>query len=134
MLSFPSNPSEGQVFYAGNIEWTYTNGGWRQKSKERSFDMAATTVFDLKKGEYFKKTLTGPTTFTVANVPPSGLVASFVLSITNGGSAAITWFANLKWANGSPPSLVASGRDVLGFISEDNGATWTGMVLTPNAK
>lgn len=89
---------------------------------------------DISLGNYFSKTIVGATTFTVSNVPASNTAASFILDLTNGGSAAITWWANTKWAGGTAPTLTAAGRDVLGFFTYDNGSTWTGLVLGKDVK
>jgi hypothetical protein len=100
---------------------------------EKSIAIAASNI-DLSLGNYFTKTISTTTTFTVSNTPTSGSVASFILDLTNGGSAAITWWANLKWANGFPPSLTASGRDVLGFFTYNAGTTWSGFLLGKDMK
>jgi hypothetical protein len=89
---------------------------------------------DLSTGNYFSKTISGTTTFTVSNTPASGTVASFILDLTNGGSATITWWSNVKWAGGTAPTLTSSGRDVLGFFTYDAGTTWTGLVLGKDLK
>lgn len=89
---------------------------------------------DLSAGNLFTKTISGNITFTVSNVPASGKVASFVLDLTNGGSATITWWANVKWPGGVAPTLTVSGRDTLGFYTHDNGATWTGLLLGKDIK
>jgi hypothetical protein len=70
----------------------------------------------------------------VSNVPASGTAISFILDVTNGGSAAITWWANVKWSGGTAPTLTASGRDILGFYTYDNGSTWNGLVLGRDMK
>jgi hypothetical protein len=89
---------------------------------------------NLANGNYFSHTVSGSTTFTVSNVPTTGTAVSLIFDITNGGSAAITWWANVKWPGGSAPTLTASGRDVLGFYTYDNGATWSGFVLGRDVK
>ena len=89
----------------------------------------AAANFDLTLGNFFSKTLSGNTTFTVSNVPSAGTAASFILDLTNGGSATITWWSGVKWAYGVAPSLTVSGRDVLGFFTYDGGTTWNGLVL-----
>lgn len=89
---------------------------------------------DLSLGNYYSKTIAGATTFTVSNVPTSGTTASFILDLINGGSAVVTWWANVKWAGGTAPTLTAAGRDVLGFFTYDNGTTWTGLVLGKDVK
>lgn len=85
-------------------------------------------------GNYFSKTISAPTTLTVSGVPSAGTVASFILDLTNGGSAVITWWAGIKWAGGPAPTLTAAGRDVLGFFTHDGGTTWTGLVLGKDVK
>jgi len=91
--------------------------------------MAAANL-DLNTGAVFTKTISGATTLTVSNVPASGTVGSFILELTNGGSATITWWAGIKWASGAgAPALTASGIDDLGFFTFDGGATWRGLVL-----
>jgi len=84
---------------------------------------------NLLNGNYFTHTVSGATTFTVSNVPTSGTAVSLIFDITNGGSAVITWWANVKWGGGTAPTLTASGRDILGFYTYDNGTTWNGLVL-----
>jgi hypothetical protein len=89
---------------------------------------------DLSTGNYFSKTITAATTFTVSNVPASGVAASFLLDLTNGGAFTITWFATIKWAGGLAPTLKATGRDVLAFYTHDGGTTWTGLTLGQDVK
>ncbi len=90
--------------------------------------------FDLSTANYFTKTISGVTSLTVSNVPASGTTASFILDLTNGGSAAITWWTGVKWAGGAPPALTSAGRDVLGFFTHDGGTTWTGLLLGLDVK
>lgn len=97
-------------------------------TKETRVAMAANNI-DLSAGNYFTKTISGATTLTVSNVPASGTAASFILDLTNGGSAIITWWSGVKWVSGTAPALSATGRDVLGFFTHDAGSTWTGLVL-----
>lgn len=84
---------------------------------------------NLASGNYFTHTVSGSTTFTVSNTASSGSVSSFILDLTNGGSATITWWSNVKWAGGTAPTLTSSGRDALGFFTHDAGTTWSGLVL-----
>lgn len=90
--------------------------------------------FDLATANYFTHTVSGATTFTVSNTASSGSVSSFIIDLTNGGSAAITWWANMKWVAGTAPTLTASGRDVLGFFTHNGGTTWTGLVIGKDVK
>lgn len=101
--------------------------------KETKVAMAANDV-DLAAGNYFSKTISGAATLTVSNVPATGTVASFILDMTNGGSATITWWSGMKWAGGTAPTLTTSGRDLLGFFTHDGGTTWNGLVLAKDIK
>lgn len=101
--------------------------------RETRVAMAANDV-NLLIGNYFTKTISGTTTLTVSNVPASGTAASFILDLTNGGSATINWWTGTKWAGGTVPTLTTSGRDVLGFFTHDAGTTWTGLVLGKDVK
>lgn len=101
--------------------------------RETRVAMAANNI-DLSTANYFAKTISGATTLTVSNVPASGTTASFILDLTNGGSATITWFSGVTWPGGIAPTLTASGRDVLGFYTYDAGTTWTGLLLGLNVK
>lgn len=101
--------------------------------REAKVTMGANDV-DLRAGNYFTKTISGVTTLTVSNVPATGIAASFILDLTNGGSATITWWSGTKWAGGTAPTLTAAGRDVLGFFTHDGGTTWSGLVLGKDVK
>jgi hypothetical protein len=84
---------------------------------------------DLTAGNYFTKTISGTTTFTVSNVPSSGNAVCIILDLTNGGSATINWWSNVKWVQGTAPTLTSSGRDVLAFFTHDAGTIWSGFLL-----
>ena len=96
--------------------------------REKSTAVAASDI-DLAAGNYFTKTISGTTTFTVSNVATSGDVGAFVLVLTNGGSATVNWFSGVTWASGTAPTLTASGVDVLAFFTINGGTTWRGFVL-----
>jgi hypothetical protein len=96
--------------------------------KETRVAMGANDI-DLSLGNYFTKTISGATTLTVSNTASSGTACAFILDLTNGGSATITYFANVKFVGGTAPTLTAAGRDTLGFFTHDGGSTWTGLVL-----
>lgn len=80
-------------------------------------------------GNVFTKTISGATTLTVSGVASAGTAVSFTLDLTNGGSAVITWWSGIKWANGAAPTLTTTGRDLLGFMTHDGGTTWAGFVI-----
>lgn len=97
-------------------------------------DMGAGTAIDQAEGNYFTKTISGSTTFTITNVPSGTVSSGFVLELTNGGSSTVTFPASVKWAGGTAPTLTASGVDVLVFITDDNGTTWRGAVAMLDSK
>jgi hypothetical protein len=88
---------------------------------------------DLATGNFFTKTISGATTFTVSNVPASGTVGAFILELTNPASN-VTFWATIKWAGGTAPTPTTTGRDVFGFWTHDNGTTWNGVVLAKDIK
>ena len=96
--------------------------------KETRSAIAASAI-DMSAGNYFTKTISGATTFTISNTAATGSVNSFILDLTNGGSSTVTWWSGVKWAAATAPTLTASGRDVLGFFTQDGGTTWNGFVL-----
>jgi len=100
--------------------------------KEVQSAISASNI-DCSLGNYYSKTISGATTFTVSNVPTSGTAYSMILDLTNSGSN-ITWWSGTKWAGGTAPTLTTSGRDVLGFFTYDGGTTWTGLVLGKDVK
>jgi hypothetical protein len=94
----------------------------------------SSNAINLSNATYFTHTVSGATTFTVSNTASSGNVSAFVLDLTNGGSATITWFSGVKWVAGTAPTLTSSGRDSLGFFTHDGGTNWTGLVLGKDIK
>ena len=89
---------------------------------------------DLSLGNLYTKTISGATTLTVSNVPPTGTLVTFILDLTNGGSATVSWWTGVKWPGGTIPTLTTSGRDVLGFFTYNGGTTWTGLILGKDVK
>lgn len=114
------NPNGGRTFFGGAVQ-------------EARVAMAASDI-NLSAGNYFTRTISTTTTLTVSNTPAAGTAASFILDLTNGGAATINWWANVRWAAGTAPTLTASGRDVLGFFTHDGGSNWTGLVLGKDVK
>jgi hypothetical protein len=101
--------------------------------REKSTAVSASDI-DLSAGNYFTKTISGTTTFTVSNVASSGDVAAFILVLTNGGAYTVNYFSGVTWAGGTAPTLTASGVDVLGFFTINGGTTWRGLVLALDIK
>jgi len=89
-----------------------------------------TDNINLESGNVVTATVSTSTqTFTFSNPSVSGVACSFTLILTNGGSQTVNWPASVDWAGGTPPSLTASGVDVLRFTTVDGGTTWYGFVL-----
>lgn len=101
--------------------------------REVAVAMGANNI-DLATGNLFTKTITTATTLTVSNVPAAGQVGYMILQLTNGGSAAVTWFSGVKWAGGTAPTLTASGKDILSFYTIDAGTTWNCVSIQKDAK
>lgn len=111
---------------------TLTNKTY-QAVKEVQTNIAASNI-DLSLANYYSKTISGTTTFTLSNIPSSGTAAAFILELTNAGAYTINWWAGVKWASGVVPTLTASGVDILGFYTYDGGTTWRGFLLAKDSK
>lgn len=132
----PSADSTNWEVISGNVSTSNTQTLSNKTitgTKETKATISASEI-NLASGNYFTKTITATTTFTLANVPATGTAVSFLLDITNGGSQTVNLWSNIKWANGVAPTLTASGRDVLGFFTHDNGTIWNGFVLGKDLK
>lgn len=115
------------AIFSGNVQVNgslSSTGSFREKK-----NALAASAIDCSTGNVFSKTISATTTFTVTNVPGAGNAFVLILDLTNGGAYAITWWSGVKWSAGTAPTLTASGRDVLGFITHDGGTTWSGFVL-----
>lgn len=86
-------------------------------------------AFDLATAQYFTLTVGGALTPSFTNVPAGTFAMGVIFRLTNGGAFAITWPGSVKWVSGAAPTLTAAGIDLIGFITDDNGATWRGLVL-----
>lgn len=100
--------------------------------KETKVAVSASDI-DLATGNYFTKTISGSTTFTVSNVPASGTVGAFILELTNPGTA-VTWWSGVKWVGGTQPTWTGTGVDVLAFYTHDGGTTWRAFAVGKDTK
>jgi len=91
------------------------------------------TDIDLATGNYFTKTISGSTTFTVSNVPASGTVGAFILELTNPGTT-VTWWSGVKWVSGTQPTWTVTGTDILAFYTIDGGTTWRAFAVGKDSK
>ena len=92
-----------------------------------------TLTLDLSAAQVFNVSLNANiTTLTISNTPAtSNTSIGFTLIFTADGTArTVTWPAAVKWANNDPPALTSTNgkRDILSFMSPDNGTTWFGFI------
>ena len=90
--------------------------------------ISAATTIDCTDGAVVTATLGAALTFTFAASASATTCRVLTLILTNGGAYTITWPSVIKWAAGTAPTLTASGKDILHFITVDNGATWYGCL------
>lgn len=107
------------------------DGSWRNVNFADIVAMTGSQI-DPNQANVFTKTITTSTTFTIAAIPQNKS-ALFNLVLTNGGSQTVVWPSNVKWSEGIPPALTASGIDVLTFLTPDGGNTWYGTVALVGA-
>lgn len=88
--------------------------------------VSGAVTLNLATANAFTATVGANTTFSFVGAPATaGVILGAILRLTNGGAFTTTW-TNVKWSNGAPPPLSASGTDLIVFVSFDNGATWIG--------
>ena len=83
---------------------------------------------DCSSGNYFVKTITGDSTFTISNAPASGRSYGFTLEITH-TSGTITWFSGVYWPAATAPTLTTGNTHLFIFITDDGGTKWRGASL-----
>lgn len=90
--------------------------------------VSGAVTLDLEEAGYFTATITGATAFIFDNVATGEFASGFILMLSNGGSALVTWPAGVQWPLGVVPTLTVDGVDCLVFLTHDDGATWRGFV------
>lgn len=93
---------------------------------------AATINFES--ANFFSATSTAATTWAFSNPVASGDFGGFVLELNNGGAYTQTWPAAVDWPAGTAPTLTASGKDLLVFVTRDAGTTYHGMAASLDSK
>lgn len=100
---------------------TSTSGTW-------SMNCAAANFFEL--------TLTGNTTISPSNVPPSTRVWSGTIAAKQDatGGRTITWPSGTKWPGGSvpPATTTANATDIWSLMTYDGGTTWVASLSVKN--
>jgi len=93
---------------------------------------AATINFES--ANFFSATSTAATTWAFTNPVASGDFGGFVLELTNGGAYTQTWPGAVDWPAGAAPTLTASGKDILVFVTRDGGTIYHGMAASIDSK
>jgi hypothetical protein len=99
-----------------------------------SFSGGATIDWSAGGSHDFTASGSGAATLTFSNMPPSGIAASIILDVTNGGLRTWTYPSGTKWANGTAPTLTSSGRDILQFYTRDGGTTIHGFMASKDSR
>jgi len=89
--------------------------------------VSTSTAIDYESGNVVTATLAAGGAFTFTNPPASGTSGSFLLIVTNGGTATTPFPASVKWSAGAVPTLQSSGTDILSFVTTDAGTNWYGF-------
>jgi hypothetical protein len=93
---------------------------------------AATINFES--ANFFSATSTAATTWAFTNPVASGDFGGFVLELNNGGAYTQTWPSAVDWPAGTAPTLTASGKDLLVFVTRDGGTIYHGMAASRDSK
>lgn len=97
------------------------------ESKKRldSGSISGAQALDLSAAEVFTATISGSTTFSIANVPAGTIATAIILLLTNGGGFTTVFPASFKWPGGVVPTLTGSGgKDLIAAVTFDGGTTW----------
>jgi hypothetical protein len=85
------------------------------------------TDINCNSGNYFYKTITTNTSFSVSNVPSSRAYC-FTLELQH-DSGAVTWFSGVEWPGGIAPTLTAGKTSLFIFVTDNGGTRWRGAFL-----
>lgn len=125
--------TSGNISTSGSIATTSTLAvGQSSAAANTDFDLAGTyaqTVvavgalnIDCSTGNYFTKTISTNSTFTVSNVPASRAY-SFTLELTH-TSGTVTWFSGVEWPGGTAPTLTTGKTHLFMFVTDNGGTRW----------
>jgi hypothetical protein len=126
------SPGSGQVGLSSSGISRFTINSSGRFNVSASYQADARTVsalnIDCTSGNYYIKTITGSSTFTVSNAPASGSAYSFTLEVIH-TSGTITWFSGLEWPGGTAPTLTTGKTHLFMFLTDDGGSRWRGSSL-----
>lgn len=100
----------------------YVNGSYRG-----NIVAVGALDIDCSAGNYFIKTISANSTFTVSNVPSSRSYG-LTLELTH-TSGTITWFSDVEWPKATPPTLTTGKTHLFMFVTDDGGTRWRGAAL-----
>jgi hypothetical protein len=95
-------------------------------STKQNVSAMASLDIDVSAGEWFTKSISSNSIFTFSN-PTASKAQGFVLDLTISSAATTTWPAAVKWSLGTAPVL-GNGRHLIGFVTDDGGTTYVGIV------
>jgi len=97
-------------------------------------NVGTAATINFESGNFFSATSTAATTWAFTNPVASGDFGGFVLELTNGGAFTQAFPAAVDWPGGAAPTLTASGKDILVFVTRDAGTTYHGMAASLDSK
>jgi hypothetical protein len=104
----------------------YVNGQY----KGNNVAIAALEI-DCSLGNYFTKSISANSTFTLAAGSVPSQVYSMTVQLTTSSAAIPTWFANVYWPdNVNPSTTISNGVHLFMFVTNDGGTIWHGAALT----
>lgn len=102
----------------------------REVHASTSFAAPTTTVpWNDRASTDITATGSGAVALAFSNLPASGIAASMVVRIVNGGLRSWTWPTGTRWAGGAAPTLTTSGTDVVVFFTADAGTNYYASVF-----
>lgn len=117
---------DGGVSVSGGNLWVQSNQALiTDRLNEKVHNggtVSGTVAIDFASANIQSYTITGNTTFSISPSIISGSITG-TLIIKNGGNYTVSWSSNIKWADGTAPTLTASGVDfitMMGIIGDSN--------------
>jgi hypothetical protein len=121
LLRFLVDTISAQALTNKTLLGAYINGQY----KSNAVAVPALNV-DCSLGNYFTKSISTNSTFTISNVPSE--VYSLTVQLTTSSGALPTWWANTYWPENAPPNI-SNGVHLFMFVTSNGGSTWRGSAL-----
>ena len=112
-----------RVAGAGVLDPSSDPVNWAGINRQSRFAEVPLTALDIKlsDGDYFTKTISTNSTFTLSAVPPGG--SSFTLELRHDGGS-VAFPASVTPANGAMPTLTVGKTHLFMFSTKDGGTRW----------